>query len=155
MRTAVTKRREEGLALLTTAFVLVLVALLAFAALDDSERESTSGARSRAATRSVHAADAGIQIARTHLAESPPDLTEIDLSYGGATIQSRSRSESTATPLDQVGLGETKEGYAVNVGAGATIINRIYQVNVTSSSGASTAELEAKLNRMEAESHGY
>jgi len=143
------------MALLTTAIVLVLVALLAVAAMNDAARESTAGARSRAATRSVHAADAGLQLARTHLAETPPDLTAINLAYADATIQSRSRSESTPQTLDQVGLGTAPEGFSVNVGPGATFFNRIYQINVTATSGDSAAELEAKLSRVEAEGQGY
>ncbi len=146
---------REGLAVLTTSLVLVLVGMLALAALNDTMRESTSGARSRATTRTVHAADAGTQLARSHLTESPPDLTAIDLSFGSATIQSRSRSDSTPQTLEQEGLGAVPEGYSVNVGSGASYYNRIYQVNVTATSGTSTAELEAKLSRVEAEGQGY
>jgi Tfp pilus assembly protein PilX len=148
-------KRQEGLALLTTAVVLVLVALLAVAALDDASRESTAGGRSRAATRSVHAADAGLQLARTHLTETPPNLTAINVSYGGATIQSRSRSQSTPQTLEQVGIGEAPEGYSVNIGPGASFFNRLYQINVTATAGESAAELEAKLSRVEAEGQGY
>ena len=154
MRAPGTKHRE-GLALLMTTLVLLLVGLLALAALKDSERESTSGARSRATTRTLHAADAGIQLARTHLTGSPPDLTAIDLTIGGAAIQSRSRSQSTPQSLDQVGLGATPDGFSVNVGSGAGYVNRIYQVNVTATAGSSTAELEAKLSRVEVEGQGY
>ena len=154
MRAPVSKH-QEGLALLTTSLVMVLMGLLALAALNDSERESTSGARSRATTRNIHAADAGIQLARTHLTQSPPNLTPIDVSFGDAKIQSRSRTQSTPQTLDQVGLGAAPEGYSVNVGAGASFFNRIYQVNVTATTGSSAAELEAKLSRVEAEGQGY
>ena len=122
-----TKKHQEGLALLTTSIVLLLVAMLAMAALRDSQRESTSGARSRAATRTIHAADAGVQLARAHLLESPPHLLPINVTLGGATIQSRTRSQTTPVQLDQVGLGDVPEGYSVNLGAaGATYLNRIY-----------------------------
>ncbi len=153
--TAPVRKRQEGLALLTVSLVLVLLALLSFAALNDSKRESTSGARSRATTRIVHSADAGIQLARTHLTRSPPDLTAIDLTFGSATIQSRSRSQSTPQTLAQVGLGAAPKGFSVNVGTGASFFNRIYEVNVTATSGSSTAEVEAKLSRVEAEGQGY
>ncbi len=151
-------KHQEGLALLTTSIVLLLVAMLAFAALRDSERESTSGARSRAATRTVHAADAGIQVARAHLTESPPDLVSINLSVGNATIQSRTRSQTTPVALDRLGgsTGPTPDGYSVNLGStGAVYLNRIYRVNITANTGSSAAELEAKLSRLAVDGQGY
>ncbi len=156
MRARVTKH-QEGLALLTTSIVLLLVAMLAVAALRDSERESTSGARSRAATRTLHAADAGIQVARAHLTESPPDLVSINLSMGNATIQSRTRAQTTPLDLDQMeGFGEVPEGYAVNLGTtGAAYVNEIYRVNITATTGSSAAELEAKLSRLAVDGQGY
>ncbi len=156
MRARVTKH-QEGLALLTTSIVLLLVAMLAFAALRDSQRESTSGGRSRAATRIVHAADAGIQVARAHLTETPPDLVSINLSMGNATIQSRTRAQTTPLDLDQTeGFGEVPEGYSVNLGStGAVYLNRIYRVNITANTGSSAAELEAKLSRLSVDGQGY
>ena len=135
--------------------VLVLVGVLGLAALNDSERESTAAGRSRATTRTVHAADAGVQIARSHLTESPPNLTPINTTAGPATIESRTRSESTPQTLEQVGLGTTPDGFSLNVGPGAIYLNRVYQVNITATSGTSTAELEARLSRIEAEGQGY
>ena len=153
-----TKKHQEGLALLTTSIVLLLVAMLAMAALRDSQRESTSGARSRAATRTIHAADAGIQLARAHLLETPPHLLPINVTMGSATIQSRTRSQAIPVGLDEVGTGNAPvpDGYSVNLGTtGVTYTNRIYRVNITATTGTSAAELEAKLSRIGAAGQGY
>jgi len=148
-------KRQQGLALLTITLVLIMVVLIAFTALTDSQREATSGGRSRANTRAVHAADAGIQLAISHLGESPPNLTAIDFALDNSTIQTRARTDVMATPLNQVGLGAVPEGYSVNVGAGAGYLNRIFELNVIATSNASTGEVEAKLSRLEAEGQGY
>ena len=125
--------------------------------LRDSERESTSGARSRAATRIVHAADAGVQLARAHLLESPPFVLPINVTMGNATIQSRTRAQTTPVDLDQTeGFGDVPEGYAVNLGTtGAAYVNEIYRLNITATQGTSAAELEAKLSRLSVDGQGY
>ena len=149
-------RHEAGFAVLMTALVLVLVALIAFTALRRSEQESTAAGRSRSTTRSIQAADAGVQLALSRLRESPPNLTAFDVDLvEGANMQSRTRTETSAQDLDQTGLGEPEEGYALNVGTGVSSIKRVFLVNVTAEAGGSTAEIEAKLGRSEVEATGY
>ena len=149
-------RHRQGAALLVTALIMVAVGMLAFTAIRHSEQESTGGARSRATTRSLYAADAGLQLARSRLRESPPNLTSFDIDLAeGANVQSRTRTDGSPQDLNQVGIGAPAEGYALNVGAGASYVNRVYLVAVTSTSGGSTAELEAKLNRTEIEATSY
>ncbi len=156
MRSTKNSKREHGSALLVTSIVLVLVSMLALAAMTQSERESTGSARSRSSTRAFYAADAGVELALSRLKQSPPDLSAFDVDLAdGANVQSRSRAEATPHSLDQVGTGETPEGYAVNVGSGAGYSNRVYLVNVTSSAGGSTIEVEAKLIRGDASALGY
>jgi len=156
-RIARSERREGGAALVITVLVMVLLAMLAMTSLKDSEQEATAGARARATTRTLYAADAGIQLALSRLTQTPPDLTPFDLTLAdGAGAQSRTRSQTAPDNIHQVGLGETEEGYALNVGAGASSVTRIYQVNVTAAySNASTAELEARLGRSEVIATGY
>ena len=149
-------RRQGGAALFITALILMLVSLLAVTAIYNSEQESLGGARSRNTSRTFYAADAGIQLALSRLSQSPPNLTPFDINLvGGANMQSRSREQATPQVLKQVSLGEPPEGYSVNVGSGAGYINRVFLVNVTATSGGSTAELEAKLSRTEPEAAGY
>jgi len=154
---SVRHRREGGVALLVTSLVLLLVGMLAIASLQDAEQESTAGARSRATARTLYAADAGIQLALGRLIQSPPNLNAFDLDLAdGANIQSRARTETLPAPITQVSLGEAEEGYALNIGAGASSVSRVYQVNVTSSyANAAAAELEARLNRTEVIATGY
>jgi hypothetical protein len=156
MRLTESSKRERGAALLITSIVLVLVSMITLAAISHSEKEATGSARSRSSTRAFYAADAGVELALSRLRQSPPDLTAFDVDLAdGANVQSRSRAEATPQSLDQVGTGETPEGYAVNVGSGAGYSNRVYLVNVTSSAGGSTIEVEAKLIRGDASALGY
>jgi len=142
--------------MLVTVLVLVLVSMLSLAALESSKQESTAGARSRSTTRSLHVADAGVQLALSRLTQSPPNLTAFDIDLvEGANVQSRARSETSPKDLGQSAIGEAAEGYAVNVGVGAGFVHRIYRLNVTASAGGSTAEVEAKLSRSEADAISY
>ena len=71
-------------------------------------------------------------------------------------IERRTRSEGAASDIDQVGLGEVTEGFALNVGGGATSLSRVYELNVTASyANSAAAELEARLAREEAVPSGY
>jgi Tfp pilus assembly protein PilX len=150
-------KQEAGAALLVTALVLMVVSLLGFAAIRNSEQESTASARSRATTRSLYAADAGVQLAMARLSQNPPQLTAFSVNLAdGMTLESRARSETNPVPLDQVNQAVGgKEGFSVNVGAGAKYVSRVFQVNVTSTGGGSTAEVEARLNRIGPEGTGY
>ena len=79
------EKREQGMALLLSAVILMLVSMLAFSALQHSEQEATSGARSRSSLRTIYAADAGIELALSRLTQSPPDLSafSVGLANGG------------------------------------------------------------------------
>jgi Tfp pilus assembly protein PilX len=149
--------RRQGSALIVTTLILLLVTMLVLTSIKDSEQESTAGARSRATARTLYAAEAGIQLALSRLTETPPNLESFDVSLAdGAAVQSRTRAEGSASPIDQVGLGETTEGFALNVGGGATSLSRVYEVNVTATYGnGGAAELEARLAREEAVASGY
>ena len=152
------RRRERGSALIVTTLILLLVSMLVLTSIKDSEQESAAGARSRASSRTLYAAEAGIQLALRRLTQTPPNLEsfDIDLTDIGANVQSRTRSEASPSDIDQVGLGETTEGYALNVGGGATSLSRIYELNVTASyANSAAAELEARLAREEAVPSGY
>lgn len=149
-------RREGGAALFVTALILMLVGMLAVTAIYSAERESVGGARSRSIARTFYAADAGIQLALSHLAQTPPDLNAFDVDLaGGSNVQSRTREQLAPQPLEQVGIGAPPEGYALNVGAGAGYVSRIYRAHATATGAGSTVELEAKLSRTEPEASGY
>jgi Tfp pilus assembly protein PilX len=149
-------RRQQGVALLLVALVLIIVSMLTMTAINHTEQEFTGGSRSRSSTRAFYGADAGVELALNRLSQSPPNLNAFDLDLSELTnVQSRSRNETAPQPLGQVALGETPEGWAVNVGAGAGYTNRVYRVNVTASSGGSTIEVEAKLVRGDLDATGY
>jgi len=150
--------RERGSALIVTTLVLLLVGMLALTSLKDAEQESTAAGRARATTRTLYAADAGIQLALSRLTQSPPNLDAFDVDLAdGANVQSRTRSSGTPSDIQQVGLGSSQqEGYALNVEGGATSLTKIFQIDVTATyANAAVAELEARLNRTEVVATGY
>jgi len=149
-------KRQAGAALLITSLILVLVSMLALSAIVHSEQEATGGARSRSSTRAFYGADAGVDLALGRLEQSPPNLNSFDIDLAdGTNIQSRSRAETSPQVLSQVGTGETKEGWSVNVGTGAGYVTKVYEINVTASSGGSTVEVESRLIRGDADTKGY
>ena len=88
-------------------------------------------------------------------AQTPPDLEPIDLSAGPMNVQSRTRSDSTAQPLAQVGLGPVPEGFELNVGSSNGATNRLYVILMTSAAGNARVELEAKLGNLEVGGNVY
>ncbi len=137
-------RREEGIALITVVLILALVSTLAVSAIEQTGQELQAGGRSRATTRTVFAADAGVQVAMDRVT-APVDLTPISfVQADGTTVQSRAREEATPQAISQKGPGEPPEGYSINLGGG--FVNEVFQVNVTAGApGNSMVELETKL----------
>ena len=149
-------RAEQGTALLITMMVLLLVSLLAVTGLERSGEESTSGARLRASTRTLHAADSGIRLALSRITQSPPDLSAFTLNLaGGAKVESRQRSGLAPEDIEQLGLGSPTEGYGLSIGMGVRSVTRVYRLNTTAEAAGSTVALEAKLMRSGAEATGY
>jgi Tfp pilus assembly protein PilX len=147
--------RQDGIAILVTTVALLLVAMIGLTSLEHTQEESTSAGRSRNYARTLHAADAGIEFARSRLGQTPPNLTAFDLTLlDGAQVASRQRDQGSAQVLNEVGVGGTTEGYALNSGA-ASMSNRIYQVNVTGTAGSAVAELEARFAVAEPGSTSY
>jgi hypothetical protein len=155
-RAAIPERRRGGSALIITIFVLTIVSFLALSGMRNSERESTSGARSRSTSRTLAAADAGLHLALNRLAQNPPNLNAFDIDLlDGANVQSRARGESGPQILRQEQLGTPKDGYGIGVGSGVGFSTRVYLVNTTATVGSSTVELQAKLGRSAVEAVGY
>ena len=148
--------QQRGSALLITMMVLLLVSSLAITGLERSAEESTSGARLRSTTQTLHAADSGIQLVMSRLTQTPPDLSAFDIALdGGASVASRARTDALPQDIGQAGLGTPAEGFALNMGAGVTQLTRLYTVRTTAVGNGSTVELEAKLARMSADAGGY
>jgi hypothetical protein len=141
-------RDEDGIALITVVLVLALVSTLAVSAIEQTGQELQAGGRSRATTRALFAADAGVQVAMDRVV-SPRDLTPIDFALNDGTVghavQSRSRDDAAPENIAQEGFGQPPEGYSINLGSG--FVNEVFKVNITASSnpGNTLAEVEAKL----------
>ena len=103
------------------------------------------------------AAEAGIQLATTRLSEVPPNLSPIDVVFGGGKIvQSRTRTDTAAQPLAYAGSGPPPEGYGLASGGGAGFSTDLYQVNITASADStSQAEIEARLGLLGVGGGGY
>jgi hypothetical protein len=139
-------REESGIALVTAVLLLLLVAATAISSIDFSGRELQAGGRARATMRTLYAADAGIQFALQQV-QPPTDLSAFDLDVGGIEVQSRERDVVGEQDIDEAGVGEPPEGYAINIGSG--FINELYDINVTAvGANGSTAELEAKVGAL-------
>lgn len=148
-------KRQDGLAVLITTVALLIVAMIGLTSLEHSREESTSGGRSRNVARTLHAADAGIEFAQSRLSQAPPNLNAFSLGMlDGAQVESRQRAQGSAQVLNEIGIGGTAEGYALNTGAGS-ISNRIYQANVTGTAGTAVVEVEARFAVAEPSTASY
>lgn len=147
-------RREEGVALLITVILILLVGLLVLTSLSHTGDESVAGARSRSASRALHAADGGLQIALSHIAQDPANTNPIDITVGNMSVQSRTRADGSAQNLTALGAGLPPEGYGINTGSG--YVSELFQVDMTSlGPTGSTVELQSKLYKFTGTSGGY
>jgi hypothetical protein len=135
----------------------MLMGLVALAAIQNSEDESTAGGRTRSAVSALYQADAGVEIALNRVRQTPPDLSPIDVSFAnGDGVESRTRSEANAQPLAFAGTGAPPDGYALASGGGGGYFSEIYQVNLTALRGAqAVAEVEAKIGALAVGGGGY
>jgi len=148
------RKREEGIALLVTAILILLVGLLVLTSLSQTGEESVAGARARSTARALYAADGGMQLALNRVTQTPPDTSAIDFSIGSFGVQSRTRAQGAAQDIDSLGAGLPPEGYGINTGSG--YVSELFLVDMTSlGPTGSTAELQAKLYRFSGTSGGY
>jgi hypothetical protein len=146
---------QDGMALLVAVMMMLMISAISVAAIDHSGSESVTSGRSRAATESFYAADAGIQATINRLGGGTPidapfafDLTpEIN-------VRSGPMSAGTAEAITYMGAGEPPEGYSLEVGAG--FVNRQYLAIVTGTAhGDAITELEAKMLRLDSSGGAY
>jgi len=145
--------REDGIALIVVALILVLAAATALAGIDFSSQEWQAGGRARATSRVLYAADAGVQLSLRRI-QPPRDLTPFDFDLpNGTNVQSRTRDDAAPQPIDEAGIGKPPDGMSINIGSG--FVNEVFQVNVSATAAnRSTSELEARLGALTANSGG-
>jgi len=147
-------RRQDGMAIYVVMLVAALMSALAVTAVSQSGTELAASGRTRASARALYAADAGIQIARNHIAQYPANTNPIDVTLpNGWVLQSRKRTEAAAQPIARDGnYGAPPEGYSLDDG----YMSEFYLVNITATAlGGGASELEAKLSRLAAGVGGY
>lgn len=149
-------RRQQGVALIIAVVALLMVAMIGINALEHSQEESTSGGRSRNASHTLHVADAGVQLGIARLAQTPPNLNAFSVNLDGATVESRTRTQGSPQNLEQEAMSSPPDGFAINVGSDSSFAGRVYQVNVTATSGTgAVAEIEARFSRLESGGSTY
>ncbi len=143
------------MALLVTVMVLLMVSAIGVAAISHSGAEFEFSGRSRAAKTTFYAADGGIELAQSRLAQTPPRLDAFNVTYtDGSTVRSGARTDATAQPLIQAGSGPPPEGFGIGVGSGFG--SSLYRTRVTAFHPVSgSVELEAKYTRFEAAVGAY
>ena len=141
-------RRERGFALITAVVVLVLVSGVVVNLINYSGDESQAGGRSRASLKNLYAADSGIQLSFQRI-QLPRDLTAFSYTMtDGTLVESRSRSDGSAQPIQHKGAGAPPDGYSINIGSG--FVNELFLVNVTATAvNSGVSELEAKLGSLQ------
>jgi hypothetical protein len=148
------RRRETGVALLITVVLTLLVGVLVLTSLRHSGDESVAGARGRSASRALHAADGGMQMALNHITQTTPDTDPIDIPIGDMSVQSRMRSQGAAQNLTSLGPGLPPAGYGISTGPGYA--SELFVANITSlGPTGSTAEVRSKLYRFDGTPGGY
>jgi len=142
------EKHEQGLILLMTMFILMLIGVIAIDTIGQSGSESAISGRSRNTIRTLHAADAGIQLAVSRLFQSPPNLDPISIIFAGRTVESRARAVSDAEDLAFAGAGKTPDGLSINIGE--SYVTEGYEVVITAvSKDGSVAEIESKVTRLD------
>jgi Tfp pilus assembly protein PilX len=137
-------KREQGVALLTAILIMVLAAGLAINLLGVSEEELRASGRSRSASNSFYAAEAGIQFASEQL-RPPADIGYFEFTLtDGTTVRTGAREDASQPDIIEGGLGAPPPGYSINIGQG--FVNETYRVQVTASrTGAPTSEIEVRM----------
>lgn len=153
--TSPSTKRRQGAALIVAVIALLMAATIAIHAMQSTQKESTAGARARNTTRTLEAADAGVQFAIARLSQSPPNLNAFSVDVDGTTVQSRSRSQATPQNLVQETAGAPPDGFSINVGTDSGFAGSVYKVSITGANGSSTSELEVRFSRLEAGGSAY
>lgn len=139
---------EQGIAMILAIMILLLVSLLGIAAVEHAGEESSVTGRTRDATRTFYAADAGTQLIIANLSQEPPVLSSFTVNFADTTtVRSGARSHPSPQPIEKTGVGEPPEGYALNIGAGFS--TEVFLGTVTAfSPGGSSVEIESKYWKM-------
>jgi hypothetical protein len=125
--------------------ILLLLTAIGVAAVDHSGQESAGRGRTRAAMQVLYAADAGIEFARSRIAQNDPSAIDFTLP-GGITVQSRRRSVTGAQVLPPATATVGGVGYSLLVGTSGG--GQVFLVNITATGpNSAAAEIEAKIAR--------
>jgi hypothetical protein len=148
------ERRKSGFALVTAVVILLLVSGVVVNLISYSSQEMQAGGRLRATLKNLYAADSGVQLSMQRI-QLPRDLTAFSYNLtDGTLVESRSRSDAAAMPIQTVGIGAPPDGYSINVGSG--FVNELFLLNVTAQGvNRGVAELETKLGSLQPNAGAY
>ncbi|MEE8556506.1 MAG: PilX N-terminal domain-containing pilus assembly protein [Myxococcota bacterium] len=142
------RKEEAGVAMILTILLLLLVSGIGIAAIEHAGEESVMAASSRRWTRTFFAADAGIQMALSRIAQTPPDLTQFTFTLENGATLVQSGTAAAPAPIQSVGSGAPPDGYSINLGAGFQ--TSLYRAQVAAlGPAAATVQLEAKFAKLD------
>ncbi len=147
--------REEGVALIITVLLLMMVSAIGLSALQHAGDESTASASSRRKLATMYAADAAINVLADRLrngqASSPTFTQPMDeqtfmLTKSGLPIAVRTGTADNAVPMPIRKVGSAAGvGGQFNIGAAATQSYGIYRVSVVATDpGGGRTQIQAQ-----------
>ena len=148
-------RSQQGIALIVTVLLLLMISAVGLAALRHAGDESTISASSRRKTTVVYAADAALNIMAERLLNGDPtNATFLDpmdqptflSSTAGLPIAVRSGTADTTVPQPILRVGTAAGGGGqLNIGSSATQSYGVYRVSIVArDSGGSQAQVQAQ-----------
>ncbi len=139
---------EQGIALLISVILMLLISAIGIAALQHAREESSGSGRSRHHTKNLHAADGVLQLVVQQLASENPANRELPVDFANfiqdplsgfwTSAQTGTDATAPATPIRHC-ANSTREGDALG-----QFPRNIYCVDVLASDGGGRVGLQAQ-----------
>ncbi len=135
--------------MITAMLLLLLLSAVAVAGVQHAGSDLGSAGHLRRGAVTFHAADGGLQVAISQIAQDPPDHNSFSIVMDdGTRVRSGASTDGVPQPLIRGGTGLPPEGYALNLGSG--YVSRRHGATVTAlSAGSASVELEAAFRTLE------
>ena len=149
---------EQGIALLISVILMLLISAIGIAALQHARQESSGSGRSRHHTKNLHAADGVLQLVVQQLAEENPANRQLPLDFANfiqdplsgfwTSAQTGTDATAPAQPIRNCG-NFTRSGDALG-----QFPRNIYCVDVLASDGGGRVGLQAQYAVLDASGGG-
>jgi type II secretory pathway pseudopilin PulG len=153
------KRAEEGIALLVTVVLLLLLSAIGVTALQRAQDETVGGGSSRRKVSMLLAADSALHVVEAQLASAQtqfPDVSPLDDAQFindniglPLAVRTGSIDSSTSVPIQKVGT-TYQEGGQINVNSPNTFSYGVYRTGVVvTDPGGGNVQLQAQYSVLE------